>query len=51
VVHVTRIEEEIITYKYSMGTSEGKGQVGRRRRRWKDNSKIYLKEIGPETMD
>jgi hypothetical protein len=43
--------EKRITYKCSVGKPEGRRQVGRRRRRWEDNDKTYLKEIGTETVD
>ena len=29
-----------------MGISEGKKQFGKLRRRWEDNIKMYLKEVG-----
>jgi hypothetical protein len=34
-----------------MGKPEGKRSLGRPRRRWVDNIKIDLREIGPEVMD
>jgi hypothetical protein len=33
-------------YRVLMGKQEGKRPLGRPRRRWVDNIKIYLKEIG-----
>jgi hypothetical protein len=33
-------------YKVLVVTSEGMRQLERRRRRWEDNIKMYLKEIG-----
>jgi hypothetical protein len=32
-------------YRVLLGKSEGKRTLGRTRRRWEDNFKIYLKEI------
>ena len=34
-----------------VGEPEGKRPLGRRRRRWKDNIKMDLKEMGCEGMD
>ena len=30
---------------------EGKRPLGRRRRRWEDNNKTHLQEVGCESMD
>jgi hypothetical protein len=38
--------EERGVYKVLMGRPEGKRPVGRPRRRWEDNIKVDLKEIG-----
>jgi len=35
----------------SMGKSEGRRPLGRRKRRWEDNIKIGLTEIGLEVVD
>jgi len=34
-----------------MGKPEGKRPLGRSRRRWEDNSKMDLKEVGCGSMD
>ena len=34
-----------------MGKPDGKGSLGRPRRRWEDNIKIDLQEVGCEGMD
>jgi len=34
-----------------VGNSEEKRPLGRPRRRWEDNTKIYLQEVGCEDMD
>jgi hypothetical protein len=33
------------TYKILFGMPEGKRPVGRKRRRWKDNIKVYFRKI------
>ena len=33
-------------YVILVGKREGKGQLGRTRLKWEDNSKVYLKNIG-----
>jgi hypothetical protein len=38
-------------YRILMGKSEGKRPLGRARRRWVDNIKIDLREIGWDGMD
>jgi len=35
-------------YKVLVVNREGKGALGRLRRRWEDNIKIYLQEVGCE---
>jgi hypothetical protein len=44
--HVARMGEGRGVYRVSMGRPEGKRPLGRPRRRWKDNIKIDLREIG-----
>jgi hypothetical protein len=39
------------TYKSLVGELEGKGLLGRLRRRWEDNIRIDLRETGWEGMD
>jgi hypothetical protein len=34
-----------------VGTSEGKKPLGRLRRRWEDNTKMDIQEVGCEDMD
>jgi hypothetical protein len=43
--HVARIGEKN-AYRILVGKPEGKRPLGRPRRRWVDNIKIYLREIG-----
>ena len=38
-------------YRVLVGKLEGKKQLGRPRRRWKDNIKMCLREVGCEGMD
>ena len=38
-------------YRILMGKSEGKRPMGRRRRRWEDNIKMDLQEVGGECED
>jgi hypothetical protein len=38
-------------YKILVGKSEGKRPLGRPRRRWKDNIRMDIKEIGWEGVD
>jgi 3-oxoacyl-ACP reductase-like protein len=49
--HVARIGEGRDVYRILMGKSEGKGPLGRPRRRWEDNIKMDLQEVGCEDMD
>ena len=37
-------------YRVSVGKPEGKRPLGRPRRRWEDNMKIYLQEVGCGVM-
>jgi hypothetical protein len=43
--------EKRIAYRIFVGKPEGKRPLGRPRRRWVDNTKIYLREIGWDGMD
>ena len=43
--HVVRIEKTVL-HCVLVGTSEGKRKLGRPRRRWKNNIKMVIKEIG-----
>jgi hypothetical protein len=38
-------------YSIVVGKPEGKRQLGRPRRRWEDNIKMDLQEVGCESMD
>jgi len=44
--HVARMEEGRGIYRVLVGRPEGKRQLGRPRRRWEDNIKTDLREIG-----
>ena len=44
--HVARMGEKRGVYRILVGRPEGKGQLGRSRRRWEDNIKIDLKQVG-----
>jgi hypothetical protein len=46
--HVTRIGEGRGVYRVLVGRPEGKRPLGRSRRRWEDNIKMDLREIGIE---
>jgi hypothetical protein len=45
-VHVARMEEGRGVYRVLFGRPEGKRPLGRPRRRWEDNIKMDLREIG-----
>jgi hypothetical protein len=42
--HVARMGEGIGVYRVLVGKPEGKRPLGRSRRRWEDNIKMYLRE-------
>jgi len=44
--HVARMGERIGVYRVLVGNPEGNGPRGRIRRRWEDNIKIDLQEVG-----
>jgi hypothetical protein len=44
--HVARMGKERGAFRVLVGRSEGKRPLGRSRRRWKDNIKMNLREIG-----
>jgi hypothetical protein len=44
--HVECMEEERDVYRVLVGRPEGKRPLGRPKRRWEDNIKLDLKEIG-----
>jgi hypothetical protein len=49
--HVARVEEKRNTNRILVGKPEGKRPLERPRRRWVDNIKINLREIGWDGMD
>jgi hypothetical protein len=48
--HVARMGKKS-AYRMLVGNPEGKRRLGRPRRRWVDNNKINLREIGLDGMD
>jgi hypothetical protein len=49
--HVARVGERRGVYRVLLGKPEGKRPLGRPRRRWEDNIKIDLQEVGCGGMD
>jgi hypothetical protein len=49
--HVARIGEEGDLYRVLVGKPEGKRPPRRPRRRWEDNIKMDIQEVGYESMD
>jgi hypothetical protein len=49
--HVARMGETRNANRISVGKADGKRPLGRARRRWVDNTKIDLREIGCDGMD
>ena len=49
--HVARTEESSGVYRILMRKSEEKRPLGRPRRRWEDNIKMDLQEVGWEGID
>ena len=49
--HVARMGEERGAYRVSVGKPEGKRPVGRPRRRWVDNIRMDLQEVGCGYVD
>jgi hypothetical protein len=49
--HVGRMEEGKSAFKTLIGTPTGKRPLGKSRRRWKDNIRTDLKEIGINTRN
>ena len=43
--HVARLEQSRNAYRVLVGKPEGKRPLGRRRRRWEDNIRMYLREV------
>jgi hypothetical protein len=48
--HVARMREKLNAYRILVGRPDGKRPLGRPRRRWVDNIKMYLREIGWDGM-
>jgi hypothetical protein len=44
--HVTRMGEGRVVYRVWVGKPEGKGPLGRPRRRWEENIKADLQDVG-----
>jgi len=49
--HVARMDEEREVYRVLLGKPEGKRPLGRPRRRWVDNFRMDLQEVGCVYMD
>ena len=49
--HVARMGEERVVYRVLVGKPEGKGPLGRPRRRWVDNIRMDLQEVGCGHVD
>jgi len=49
--HVARMGEKIGVYRVLVGRPEGKRPLGRHSRRWEDNIKTNLQEVGCGSMD
>jgi hypothetical protein len=49
--HVARMDEKRNAYRILVGKPEGKKPLGSPRRRWMDNIKIDLKEMGWDGLD
>ena len=44
--HVAHMEEERVVHRVLVGKPEGERPLGRPRRRWEDNIKMNLQEVG-----
>ena len=49
--HVARMGEEKGVYRVLVGRTEGKRPLGKTRRRWEDNIKMNIQEVGFGGMD
>jgi len=49
--HVAHMGEERGVYRVLMGKPEGRRPLGRPRRRWVDNIRMYLQEVGCGYVD
>ena len=50
-MYVGRMRERTGVYRVLVGKPVGKRPLGRPRRRWEDNIKMYLQEVGCGGMD
>jgi hypothetical protein len=48
--HVARVWKRRVVYRVSVGKSEGKRPLGRHSRRWENNIKMDLEEVGYGSM-
>jgi len=49
--HEARVGERRGVYRVLVGKPEGKRQLGRPRRKWEDNIKMHLREVGRGGME
>jgi hypothetical protein len=49
--HIARMGEKRNAYRILVGMPEGRRPLGRPRRRWVDNIKMDLRQIGWDSMD
>jgi len=49
--HVARMGKRLFVYRVLLDKPEGKRPMGRPRRRWEDNIKMVLQEVGCVGMD
>ena len=49
--HVAGMGKRRVFYSVVVGKPEGKRPLGRRRRRWEDNIKMYVQEVGKRRED
>jgi len=49
--HIARAGEKSGVYRVLVGTPEGKRPLGRPRRRWENNIKMDIQEVGCGSMD
>ena len=49
--HIARMEKDWNAFKILTGKHTGKRPLGRPRRRWEDNIRMYFKEIGINTSN
>jgi len=49
--HVARMCEDRVVYRFLVGKPEGRRPLGRPRRRWVDNIRMDLQEVGCGYMD